>query len=91
MTYKKNENKPHEKQHTHTLSSHERKFNPSAADTAEEIDAQENNNSAIDTDIERQYHGLNKKSLHSLKKHKPSSDEPESDDSLNHHPKGPSQ
>lgn len=42
------------------VSVHDRMFNPSAADTEEEIDAQSNNTGSVDTKIEREYHGVDK-------------------------------
>ena len=43
------------------VSDHDRMFNSSAADTKEEIDAQSNNTGSVDTDIEREYRGVDKK------------------------------
>ncbi len=48
------------------ISSHDRKFNTSSADTEEEIDALANNTGSVDTEIEREYHGLNKNTLQTL-------------------------
>ena len=45
------------------VSVHDRMFNSSAADTKEEIDAQSNNTGSVDSDLEREYRGVDKKNI----------------------------
>jgi hypothetical protein len=61
-----------------TLTPYNRKYNTSSADTIEEIDALANNPGSVDTDIEREYRGLNKTTINNIKKNEPpENDEPE--------------